>query len=86
MTTPARVRPAIVLVVAAEHVPVVDSEFARYARDYDVLCADEHVEPMAMSGRTSRSWVHVDPDALTDAALAAWVDRGVSAARNAPRR
>ena len=54
--------------------------------DLDVLCADEHVEPMAMAGRTSRSWVHVDPDALTDAALSAWVDRGVSAARNAPRR
>ena len=41
MTTPARVRPAIVLVVAAEHVPVVDSEFGRYARDYDILCADD---------------------------------------------
>jgi thioredoxin reductase (NADPH) len=41
MTTPARVRPAIVLVVAAEHIPVVDSEFARYARDYDILCADD---------------------------------------------
>jgi thioredoxin reductase (NADPH) len=41
MTTPARVRPAIVLVVAAEHLPVVDSEFARYARDYDILCADD---------------------------------------------
>ncbi|WP_457252414.1 FAD-dependent oxidoreductase [Pedococcus sp. P5_B7] len=41
MTTAARVRPAIVLVVAAEHIPVVDSEFARYARDYDVLCADD---------------------------------------------
>lgn len=41
MTTPARVRPAIVLVVAPEHVPVVDSEFGRYARDYDILCADD---------------------------------------------
>ena len=41
MTTPARVRPAIVLVVATEHIPVVDSEFARYARDYDILCADD---------------------------------------------
>ena len=41
MTTPARVRPAIVLVVAAEHIPVVDSEFGRYARDYDILCADD---------------------------------------------
>ena len=41
MTTPARVRPAIVLVVAAENIRVVDSEFARYARDYDILCADD---------------------------------------------
>lgn len=41
MTTPARVRPTIILVVAAEHVPVVDSEFGRYARDYDILCADD---------------------------------------------
>ena len=41
MTTPARVRPAIVLVVATEHIPVVESEFGRYARDYDILCADD---------------------------------------------
>ena len=54
--------------------------------DLDVLCADDHVEPMAMAGRTSRSWVHVDPEALTEAALPAWVRRGVSAARTAPRR
>ena len=36
----ARVRPAIILVVAAAHVPTVESEFARYTRDYDVLAAD----------------------------------------------
>ncbi len=41
MTTPARVRPAIMLIVAAEHIPTVDSEFGRYARDYDILCADD---------------------------------------------
>jgi thioredoxin reductase (NADPH) len=41
MTTPARVRPAILLIVAAEHIPTVDSEFGRYARDYDILCADD---------------------------------------------
>ena len=39
-TPPARVRPALVLVVAPEHLPTVDSEFARYARDYDICCAD----------------------------------------------
>jgi thioredoxin reductase (NADPH) len=37
---PARVRPAIVLVVAPEHVETVESEFGRYTRDYDVRTAD----------------------------------------------
>ena len=41
---------------------------------------------MAMAGRTSKSWVNVAPDALTDEALSAWVTRGVAAARDAPRR
>jgi thioredoxin reductase (NADPH) len=36
----ARVRPALVLVVAPEHIDTVDSEFARYARDYEIRCAD----------------------------------------------
>jgi thioredoxin reductase (NADPH) len=47
---PARVRPAIVLVVAPEHVPTVESEFGRYARDYDVRTAD--------SAATARELVH----------------------------
>ena len=50
------------------------------------LCEDIRVEPMAMAGRASKSWVNVAPDALTDDALTAWVTRGVAAARNAPRR
>ena len=54
--------------------------------DLEALCADEHVEPMAMAGRTSKSWVNVAPAALTDDALTAWVARGVAAARNAPRK
>ena len=37
---PPRVRPALVLVVAPEHIATVDSEFARYARDYEIRCAD----------------------------------------------
>ena len=37
---PARIRPALVLAVAPEHLSTVDSEFARYARDYDIRCAD----------------------------------------------
>ncbi|WP_270886609.1 FAD-dependent oxidoreductase [Pedococcus sp. 5OH_020] len=40
MTVDARTRPAIVLVVAADHLPTVESEFARYGRDYEVRCAD----------------------------------------------
>ena len=55
--------------------------------DLDSLCVDDAVEPMAMAGRTSRSWVRVSPAALTEAeALSAWVARGVAAARTAPRR
>jgi thioredoxin reductase (NADPH) len=38
--TPARVRPALVLAVAPEHLATVDSEFSRYARDYEIRCAD----------------------------------------------
>src|SRR6185312_13877234 len=33
-------RPALVLAVAPEHLPTVDSEFARYAKDYDIRCVD----------------------------------------------
>jgi TfoX N-terminal domain len=54
--------------------------------DLPALCADDHVEPMAMAGRTSKSWVRVAPEGLTDPALTAWVARGVTAARSAPRK
>ena len=55
--------------------------------DLDALCTDPAVTPMAMAGRTSKSWVHVAPAALAeDAILTAWVTRGVAAARTAPRR
>ena len=54
--------------------------------DLPALCEADGVEPMAMAGRTSRSWVNVAPDALTDTALESWVERGVAAARVAPRR
>jgi thioredoxin reductase (NADPH) len=40
MTPPEPGRPALVLAVAPEHLGTVESEFARYARDYDVRCAD----------------------------------------------
>ena len=54
--------------------------------DVEALCADEHVEPMAMAGRTSKRWVDVAPEALTGDALTAWVSRGVTAARGAGLR
>ena len=55
--------------------------------DQDDLTEAAGVEPMRMAGRPSRSWVDVDAATLTDdAVLAAWVDRGVAAARTAPRR
>jgi hypothetical protein len=54
--------------------------------DLDALCTADGVEPMAMAGRASKSWVNVAPEVLADDALAAWVSRGVAAARSAPRR
>ena len=54
--------------------------------DLPGLCEDADVQPMAMAGRMSKSWVNVAPDALTDDALTAWVTRGVAAVRDAPRR
>jgi hypothetical protein len=54
--------------------------------DLETLCAADGVEPMAMAGRTSKSWIHVAPHALDDDALTAWVSRGVTAARSAPRK
>ncbi len=54
--------------------------------DLPALCLADGVEPMAMAGRTSRSWIHVAPEALDDDALTAWVARGVTAARSAPRK
>jgi TfoX/Sxy family transcriptional regulator of competence genes len=43
----------------------------------------EHVAPMVMGGRESRSWVRVAPEALgTDEQLDEWVSRGVEAARS----
>jgi thioredoxin reductase (NADPH) len=41
-------RPALVLTVAPEHLATVDSEFARYARDYDIRCADSADDARAL--------------------------------------
>ncbi len=51
----------------------------------DVLLEQEHVEPMEMGGRSSRTWLRVDPAGLaSDEQLGGWVDRGVSTARALP--
>jgi hypothetical protein len=54
--------------------------------DLEALCLADGVEPMAMAGRTSKSWVNVAPEAVAGDALTAWVSRGVAAARSAPRK
>jgi len=55
--------------------------------EQDELAEADGVEPMRMAGRPSRSWVDVAPDVLVDdEVLTAWVERGVAAARTAPRR
>ena len=54
--------------------------------DLEALCQAGGVKPMAMAGRSSKSWVNVAPEVLDDEALTAWVARGVAAARNAPRK
>ena len=55
--------------------------------DSAALTATEGVAPMRMAGRPSRSWVDVDAAALPDEeTLTVWVERGVAAARTAPRR
>ena len=53
--------------------------------DADELLAHDHVEPMVMGGRTSRTWLRVDPAALrTSKQLGYWVERGVTTARALP--
>ena len=50
--------------------------------DAEEHLARDHVEPMVMGGRTSRTWLRVDPAALhTDAGLGYWVGRGASTAQ-----
>ena len=51
----------------------------------DILLRDEHVAPMEMGGRTSRTWLRVDPAGLvTDEQLEGWVARGVATAQALP--
>ena len=53
------------------------------AADQEALLG-EHVEPMAMAGRASRTWVRVEPADLDGARLDAWVARGLDTAAAQP--
>ncbi len=49
------------------------------------LLLDEHVEPMVMGGRASKTWLRVAPDGVrTKRQLEAWVRRGVATASSLP--
>ena len=51
------------------------------------LLAQEHVAPMVMGARSSRTWLRVAPDALaSDEQLARWVGRAVATVRSLPAR
>jgi TfoX/Sxy family transcriptional regulator of competence genes len=55
--------------------------------DADELLARDHVEPMVMGGRSSRTWLRVDPTALrTDESLGYWVGRGATTATALPTK
>jgi TfoX/Sxy family transcriptional regulator of competence genes len=49
--------------------------------------AQPHVRPMTLGGRTLSGFICVDPaSALSDAELAAWVQRGLDVAAQLPRK
>jgi len=49
------------------------------------LLRDDHVEPMVMGGRSSKTWLRVAPEALsTKRRLQDWVSRGVATASALP--
>jgi hypothetical protein len=55
--------------------------------DADELLSRDHVEPMVMGGRSSRTWVRVDRAALrSDADLGYWVGRGAATAKALPTK
>lgn len=55
------------------------------ADDHAALQDDEHVGPMVMGGRTSKTWLLVAPEGLrTKRQLQGWVSRGVASARALP--
>lgn len=55
------------------------------ADDLPALVTEEHVTPMEMGGRTSKTWLVVAPEGVrTQRQLAGWVSRGVATARALP--
>jgi len=55
------------------------------AGDHAALQDGEHVGPMVMGGRTSKTWLEVAPEGLrTKRQLQGWVSRGVASARALP--
>ena len=55
--------------------------------DADELLAQDHVEPMVMGGRSSRTWLRVGQEALrTPEQLGYWVERGAMTARALPAK
>jgi hypothetical protein len=55
------------------------------ADDHASLQAGEHVAPMVMGGRESKTWLRVAPEGVrTKRQLQGWVARGVATARALP--
>ena len=54
---------------------------------YETALAQPHARPMDFTGRPLKGMVYVDPEGYrTDAALAAWVKRGVDFAASLPAK
>ena len=54
---------------------------------YETALAQPHARPMDFTGRPLKGMVYVDPEGYrTDAALAAWVKRGVGFAASLPAK
>ncbi|MDQ4054524.1 MAG: TfoX/Sxy family protein [Actinomycetota bacterium] len=52
---------------------------------FEALLRDEHVEPMVMAGRASKTWLRVAPEGVrTKRQLERWVSRGVATATALP--
>jgi TfoX/Sxy family transcriptional regulator of competence genes len=53
----------------------------------EAALAEPHAELMRMGGRTMEGWIMVAPEGVeSDAALTAWVKRGVTYARSLPSK